>query len=218
MTKETILKLLLDHKGEILSGPDLSKELGVSRNSVWKAINTLRKENHQIISVKNKGYFLEVNSDGLSGQEILKNLGPAQSDYNILILDQIPSTNTYLKDHEELSHNTIVLANVQTQGRGRRGKSFYSIDEGGIYMSFLKKKNLEDYDLGFVTMASALALSEVTDQVLGTKSQVKWVNDLFVSGKKIAGILTEGTMELETRTLSSLIIGIGININTKIFP
>ncbi len=218
MTKDKLLKLLLDHKGEILSGPDLSKKLGVSRNSVWKAINALRKENHKIISVKNKGYFLEVHSDGLSHHEILKNLGSAGDEYHILILDEIPSTNTYLKDHEELLHNTIVLAKVQSQGRGRRGKSFYSMDEGGIYMSLLKKKNLKDYDIELVTIASALALSEVTDETLGTNSQVKWVNDLFVSGKKIAGILTEGTMELETRTLTSLIIGVGININTKAFP
>ncbi len=218
MTKQKLLNLLEHRKGEILSGPELSQELNVSRNSIWKAINALRKEDHDIISVKNKGYYLKEDSDGLSKSDILRHLGSLADQYHIIILDEIPSTNTYLKDQEDLPHNTLVLTKVQTSGRGRRGRSFYSLDEGGIYMSLLKSKDLEKYDLDLATMASALALSQVTDKVLKVESKVKWVNDLFINQKKAAGILTEGTMELESGTLSRLIIGMGINVNTKSFP
>ncbi len=218
MTKQKLLNLLESHKGEILSGPELSRELKVSRNSIWKAINALKKENHEIISVKNRGYYLKEDSDGLSKSDILRHLGPGGDQYHIVLLDEIPSTNTYLKDQEDLPHNTLVIAKVQTMGRGRRGRTFHSLDEGGIYMSLLKSEELEKYDLDLATMASALALSKVADEVLKVESRVKWVNDLFISHKKVAGILTEGTMELETGTLSRLIIGMGINVNTKSFP
>lgn len=218
MTKQKLLHLLETHQGDILSGPELSQALNVSRNSIWKAVHALRKDNHDIISVKNKGYYLKDDSDGLSKDNILRHLEDAKEPYHVVILDEVPSTNTYLKEQEDLPHNTLILAKVQSKGRGRRGRSFYSLDEGGIYMSLLKTKGLENYNLDLATMASALALSKVADEVLQLKSQVKWVNDLYINGKKAAGILTEGTMELETGTLSRLIIGMGINVNTPSFP
>ncbi len=218
MTKQKLLNLLEQYKGKILSGPELAQQLNVSRNSVWKAINALREDNHDIISVKNKGYYLKADSDGLSKSDILRHLGPLGDQYHLIILDETPSTNTFLKDQEDLPNNTLVLAQVQTNGRGRRGRSFFSLDQGGIYMSLLKTKDFDKYNLDLATMASALALSHVADEVLKMETKVKWVNDLFISDKKVAGILTEGTMELESGTLSRLIIGMGINVNTKTFP
>ena len=218
MSKNRLLEILEENKGKILSGNDLSDLLGISRNAVWKGINALKEEGHQIDSIKNKGYVLQVESDNLSKSEILMNLPESAPDYEIIILDEIPSTNTYLKEHKDLANNTLVLAKAQTRGRGRLGKSFHSTDQGGIYLSLLKTKDISAYNTSLATLASALAVSEVLDQYLGTPTSIKWVNDIYHEGYKLAGILTEGTLEFETGSLSSLIIGIGINVNTEEFP
>ncbi|HSL85888.1 MAG TPA: biotin--[acetyl-CoA-carboxylase] ligase, partial [Bacteroidales bacterium] len=218
MSKDKLLTLLEEHKGQVLSGNDLSIELGISRNAVWKSINALRKDGHEITSIRNRGYLLELQSDHLSENEIRMHLGEKSGIYNIIILDETPSTNTYIKEHKDLPDNTVVLTKTQTKGRGRLGKSFHSIDQGGIYLSILKMESLPEYDTDLATLAAALAVSETLDDYSGTETRIKWVNDIHVKGLKLSGILTEGTIEFETGTLSSLIIGIGINVNTGSFP
>jgi BirA family transcriptional regulator, biotin operon repressor / biotin---[acetyl-CoA-carboxylase] ligase len=138
--------------------------------------------------------------------------------YNIIILDETPSTNTYIKEHKDLPENTVVITKTQTKGRGRMGKSFHSKDQGGIYLSLLKMESLPEYNTDLATLAAALAVSETLDAYSPTETGIKWVNDVYVKGLKLSGILTEGTIEFETGTLSSLIIGIGINVNTETFP
>ncbi|MFH5835440.1 biotin--[acetyl-CoA-carboxylase] ligase [Proteiniclasticum sp. C24MP] len=218
MSKDKILTLLEEHKGKILSGNDLSSKLGISRNAIWKSVNALRKEGHQITSIRNRGYVLELGSDHLSESEIRMHLGESSSTHNILILTETPSTNTYIKEHKDLPDNTVVLSNTQTSGRGRLGKTFHSQDQGGIYLSLLKVKELTKYDTDLATLAAAVATAETLDKVCGTETAIKWVNDLYLNGLKVSGILTEGTIEFESGTLSSLIIGIGINVNTERFP
>lgn len=220
MSSRKILKILEEHKGEILSGIDLAQELGLSRNAIWKGINTLKEEGYLIESVKNKGYRLLPESDSLSESEIRLKLQPQAPDYRFILLEEVPSTNSYLKENREnrLENNTVVLAKVQTQGRGRLGKTFHSQDKGGIYLSLYKNEHLSDYDISLLTIATALAVSDTLDQVAKVSTGIKWVNDLYLQGKKIAGILTEGTLEMETGSLSSFIIGIGINVNVDAFP
>jgi len=218
LSKEKLLTHLEENKGQVLSGNDLSTKFGISRNAVWKSINALRKEGHEITSIRNRGYVLELQSDHLSENEIRMHLDDKSGAYNIIILDETPSTNTYLKEHKDLPDNTVVLAKTQTKGRGRLGKSFHSINQGGIYLSILKMESLEEYNTDLVTLAAALAVSETLDAYAGTETSIKWVNDIYVKGLKLSGILTEGTIEFETGTLSSLIIGIGINVNTEGFP
>jgi len=218
LSKDKLLTLLEEHKGQVLSGNDLSTKLGISRNAVWKSINALRKDGHEITSIRNRGYLLELQSDHLSENEIRMHLGEKSGIYNIIILDETPSTNTYIKEHKDLPDNTVVLTKTQTKGRGRLGKSFHSIDEGGIYLSILKMESLPAYNTDLATLAAALAVSETLDAYSGTETRIKWVNDIYVKGLKLSGILTEGTIEFETGTLSSLIIGIGINVNTESFP
>lgn len=218
MSKNRLLEILEENKGTILSGNDLSGLLSISRNAVWKGINSLKEQGHQIESIKNKGYVLHLDSDSLSRSEIARNVRDSTLNYEIIILDEIPSTNTYLKEHKDLVNNTLVLAKTQTKGRGRLGKSFHSLDQGGIYMSLLKTEDITDYDTALATLASALAVSEVLDEYLEAATSIKWVNDIYHGGLKLAGILTEGTLEFETGSLSSLIIGIGINVNTEEFP
>lgn len=218
MSKDKLLTLLEEHKGQVLSGNDLSTELGISRNAIWKSINALRKDGHEITSIRNKGYLLELQSDHLSENEIRMHLSEKSDAYNFLILDETPSTNTYIKEHKDLPDNTVVLTKTQTKGRGRLGKSFHSTDQGGIYLSILKIESLPEYDTDLATLAAALAVSETMDAYSGTETKIKWVNDIYVKGLKLSGILTEGTIEFEIGTLSSLIIGIGINVNTESFP
>lgn len=219
MSKEHLLKILEERKGSIISGNDLALDLGISRNAVWKAVNALKAEGHDIQSVKNRGYLLSSWSDALSESEIRMNLVKDNKvDYSIIILNEIPSTNSYIKEHKDLKNNTLVLAKSQTQGRGRLGKSFHSLDQGGIYMSLLKTEDLSKYDTNLATLAAALAVSEVLDSLLEETTRIKWVNDIYHRGYKLAGILTEGTLEFETGSLSALVIGIGININTEDFP
>ena len=219
MSKEKLLKILEESKGTVLSGNALAEELSISRNAVWKAVNALKNEGHDIQSIKNKGYLLSSRSDVLSDSEIRMNLNKDLSEkLNIIVLSEAPSTNSYLKENKDLANNTLVLAKTQTQGRGRLGKSFHSTDQGGIYMSLLKTEDIAKYDTGLATLAAALAVSEVLDGLLEEETRIKWVNDIYHNGYKLAGILTEGTLEFETGSLSALIIGIGININTEDFP
>lgn len=218
MSKDKLLTLLEENKGQILSGIDLSTKLGISRNAVWKSINALRKDGHDITSIRNRGYLLESQSDHLSENEIRMHLSADSDQYNIIILDETSSTNTYMKEHKDLPENTVVIAKTQTKGRGRMGKSFLSEDQGGIYLSLLKIESLPAYNTDLVTLAAALAVSDTLDVYSGTETAIKWVNDVYAKGLKLSGILTEGTIEFETGTLSSLIIGIGINVNNEIFP
>lgn len=218
MSKYSILRILEQNRGEIISGITLSEELDLSRNSIWKGINALKEEGYLIESVKNKGYRLLQESDSLSESEIKLHL--KNKSFNLIIKDELPSTNTYLKENKsaDFKNNTLVVANSQSGGRGRLGKTFYSGDKGGIYMSLLKKEDLGQYDISLITIAAALCVSEVLDSIAGIETKIKWVNDIYFQGKKLSGILTEGSMEFETGSLEYFIIGIGINVNTEAFP
>lgn len=218
MSKDKLLALLEENKGQVLSGNDLSTKLGISRNAIWKSINALRKDGHEITSIRNRGYLLELQSDHLSENEISMHLAETSGAYDFIILDETSSTNTYIKEHKDLPENTVVLTKKQTQGRGRMGKSFHSEDKGGIYLSILKMESLPQYNTDLATLAAALAVSETLDAYSGAETGIKWVNDVYANGLKLSGILTEGTIEFESGTLSSLIIGIGINVNNEIFP
>ncbi|WP_313125877.1 biotin--[acetyl-CoA-carboxylase] ligase [Proteiniclasticum ruminis] len=217
MVKEELLKLLEESRGEILSGNDLKDTLGVSRNAVWKAIQLLKEEGHHIDSVKNKGYTLLKESDVLSVGGLMQALG-AQPSYHVEVLEEVPSTNTYLKENDSKKNNALVFSKKQTKGRGRLGRSFFSEDLGGLYFSLLKKEDLAHYNPSYATIACALSVRDALSEISGLPLSIKWVNDIYYEGKKLAGILTEGTLEMETGTLSSLILGIGINVNTKGFP
>lgn len=139
MVKDELLKLLEENRGEILPGNDLKDALGVSRNAVWKAIQLLKEEGHHIESIKNKGYTLLKESDVLSVSGLLQALGTSPT-YRVEVLEEVPSTNTYLKESDGKKNNTLVFAKKQTKGRGRLGRSFFSEDPGGLYFSLLKIK------------------------------------------------------------------------------
>ncbi len=148
----------------------------------------------------------------LSAEKIKEMLVGGAEKYSITIFDEIHSTNSYLKEKAEgLADGTVIIAKRQTAGRGRLGRSFVS-DRGGLYMSLLIKPNLEAEKSIFLTTAAAVAVARAIEEVSGKDTGIKWVNDIFIDGKKVCGILTEGATNTEDGLLQYAVIGIGINV------
>ncbi len=139
---------------------------------------------------------------------------------NLYIFDEIDSTNTNAKkraqDVSHTLHGTVILAEKQTAGRGRLGRSFFSPSLSGLYMSVLYK--VQNLDPMLITALSAVAVTRAIREVYSINTQIKWVNDVFLDGKKICGILTEGIFNLKSRTIDTVVIGIGINVYSENFP
>ncbi len=218
--KEQVLKALEEHKGESLSGEALAESMGVSRAAIHKAIKALRQEGYQIEAVTNKGYRLPASSDMLSAQGIGACLSPNLQDLPIHVYKTVDSTNNVAKKLalEGAVHGTTVLAFHQSQGKGRLGRTFISPANTGIYMSILLKPAFNMSRSVLVTTAASVAVVRAIEKICGTQAQIKWVNDIYVNGKKICGILTEAITDFESGQIQYLILGIGINCSTKEFP
>ncbi|MGL5439531.1 MAG: biotin--[acetyl-CoA-carboxylase] ligase [Filifactoraceae bacterium] len=219
-TKEELLKLLEENKDNFISGEEVATRLGLSRNSIWKAIENLRKEGYIIDSKSNQGYSLNSRNNILNEYGIIKYLNTKIFGRNIEIHELIDSTNQRGKEliAQGGKTGTLILANQQTLGRGRRGRNFYSPSSTGIYMSLIiRPENHRENMVKFTTMA-ALATCEAIEEVTGLKPRIKWVNDIYLKGKKIVGILTEATANLEDGSIDGIVLGIGINVSTKDFP
>ena len=217
-TKNRVLNILKENQGSFFSGQDLADQLHVSRTAIWKAVESLRKEGIDIEAITKKGYRIKHSLEELDTSLIRNNLNPKIKKIELILLDSVDSTNTYIKklsQNKEMANFTSVFAEEQTSGRGRTGKSFCSPRGTGIYMStFLRTQELpKDISLDLLTIRSCvalyLALKDKTDKTL----EIKWINDLYLDKKKIAGILTEGS--LEQGKLNHIIIGIGLNVFTK---
>lgn len=214
MSKEKTLELLRNTE-EYVSGQKLADELGVSRNTIWKYIKALQTEGYEIKSQTNRGYRLDKTTGRLSLPELVRfsEMDPGR----FIVLDEVNSTNSYIKEHHEsLSAGTVVITDYQTGGRGRYGRSFYSPAGEGLYFSILYKSS-DMPDPEFLTIAAALAVSDVLSE-FDLDPSIKWVNDVYVQGKKLCGILTEGEIELESNSMKYLVLGIGLNVNTSSFP
>ncbi len=209
--KDKVLNELEINKGEYISGGDLSKTLGVSRNAVWKAIKSLEKEGYSIDAIPNKGYCLNADNDILSSQSISQHLNYKLP---IQVYKSISSTNTILKEQAENGavHGTVIIAEEQTAGRGRMGKIFYSPAGTGIYLSILVRPDIPAGESLFLTTSAAVATARAIEDVSDKKADIKWVNDIYIDNKKVCGILTEASFNIETGKLDYAIVGIGINI------
>ncbi|QQK08824.1 biotin--[acetyl-CoA-carboxylase] ligase [Miniphocaeibacter halophilus] len=210
--KENVLLFLENNKGKFISGNLLANKLDVSRNAIWKAINSLREEGYEIDSVKNKGYCLLEENFILSKQSIGRYLNTYNLD--IEVNKTLDSTNDFLKKYAKKNskEGKIIIAEEQTQGKGRLGKSFYSPANSGIYLSILLKPNLHASQALYITTCAAVAVSKAIDKISGENSQIKWVNDIFLNNKKVCGILTEASFDLEGGSMDYAILGIGLNL------
>ena len=215
--KDNIISILESNKGLFISGEKLANDLNVSRTAIWKAVKSLRNEGYDIYSVSNKGYSLSKETDMLSSK-IIKNNMPKYSDkFNFKIYKTVESTNIIARDMaiNGAESGTVVLAEEQTNGYGRNGKSFFSPYGTGIYMSIILnlKKEKKLFNSSFITTAAAMAVSKSIEEVSNENTQIKWVNDVFINEKKVCGILTEGAFSFEDGRLDYAVIGIGVNVN-----
>lgn len=214
--KADVLSILEKNRGESVSGEEIAKKLLVSRNSIWKAIQSLREEGHDIEAVTNRGYCLNQNSGRLSAQSVMKHLtGRAKSFCRIDARDTVSSTNTVLKAYGEKGEpeGLVLIAEEQTGGKGRLGRSFYSPAKTGLYMSILLRPKLTVDKALFITTSAAVAVSRAIEEEAQVEAKIKWVNDVYCRGKKVCGILTEASIDFENGGLSYAVLGIGINIS-----
>ena len=213
-TKQQLLELLLRHKGEYVSGQQIGTQLSVSRAAIWKAITALRAEGYQIDAVKNKGYCLSTQTDVISAVGVRKYLQPEYQGLDITVHPTLVSTNNTARENAACGASEgVVFALTQTGGKGRKGRSFFSPQGSGIYMSLLlRPHHFSAEKAASLTTMAAVAVCEAIESVCGKTAKIKWVNDVFVDGKKACGILTEAAMGIETGTLDYAIVGIGINV------
>ena len=214
-TKERILEWFESNKGIYFSGEDLAQNLCVSRAAIWKAVTALRKEGYIIDAVTNKGYCMSEKTDILSEAGIKSYLKPEYKNIHIHIDQVVDSTNRIVKEKANLGEKEgyLEIACEQTEGRGRKGRSFYSPADTGVYFSILLRPShyTSEQAVHFTTMAAA-AMCEAIEQVSGKEPGIKWVNDIFLDGKKICGILTEASFSLEGGCLEYAVLGLGINL------
>lgn len=214
MSREKVLALLRDREG-YLSGEELSRELGLSRAAVWKAVEALRKDGYAIEARTGLGYRLTAAPDALTEREVRRFLGqPGVLGRELHCLETIDSTNTYAKKlaMSGAPDGTVVIANDQTAGRGRMGRTFQSPKDKGIYLSVLLRPEMEPQRLMPVTAMAGIAVADAVEAVCGVRPGLKWPNDPVIGNKKLCGILTEMSLEGETGRVQYLVLGIGINV------
>lgn len=207
--KDKILKFLQKNQNYI-SGEDISKHLNVSRTAIWKHINNLKNEGYIIEGIPKKGYKLISSPNLIIKDEIINNLITSHIGRNIIHLNESSSTNESAKDLSSSNvDGTLIISNIQTNGKGRLGRVWTS-PNGGIWMSLILKPEIEPQDAHKITQIAAAALV-ITLENLPVNAKIKWPNDLYINGKKVAGILTE--MKCDMDRIHHLIVGIGINAN-----
>ncbi len=212
--KNHVLKVLEENRDHYISGQTMANELNVTRSAVWKCIKQLEGDGYCIEGVQNRGYKLAEDSDILSPVSIKKYFAPEYKDSDIFVYKTVGSTNDVLKKMalDKAKEGTLVVAEEQTHGKGRKGKSFFSPYGKGIYMSILLYPSFSVQTAGLLTSAAAVAVAESIDELCEVQTGIKWVNDVFIKDKKACGILTEASMSIENHGLEYVIVGIGINI------
>lgn len=219
-TKQKVLLELLKNQMKWISGSEMAADLDVSRETVWKNINALKHDGHVIVSKKNMGYRYE-NSSNLD--ETVVNFYKGQVVDHVYVEEQMDSTQVTAKNF--LLTNTIekpiaFLTNHQLNGYGRRGRQFYSPESSGLYLSVvLPRPKFNVNQVGLITTGVALVVAKVLENFLDEPNlKLKWVNDIYLNGRKVAGIITEAITEIEYTSTQALVIGVGINLTTDNFP
>lgn len=214
--RNKIIKVILNNKDNFISGEDLSNKLGISRTAVWKHIKKLKEEGYNIESVNKKGYRLEsFPGDLLTSENIKYNLQTEMIGDNIHHLQTIDSTNEYLKRiGDKSTDGTVVISEEQTRGKGRMGRTWQSKSGEGIWMSLLLKPNIIPFKAPFITLVAGVSVVTALRK-LNVPAQIKWPNDIILNDKKICGILTELSAEIER--VNYVIVGMGMNVKNMYF-
>ena len=213
---KAVEKEILKHlrKGGYISGQDLAKSLGVSRTAIWKHIRNLRKKGYQINSSTRLGYSLKQAPDLLTPEEIQTGLATNTFGRAVHYFEEVASTQDQARQLAEngAEEGTLVTAEAQVGGRGRRGRLWISPPSTGIYLSLILRPDIEPFKIAQIPIVVGIGVCESIAQVTGLNSRLKWPNDVLIEGKKVAGILTE--MSAEPDRVHYIIVGIGINVNT----
>lgn len=212
-----ILELLRRQEG-FLSGEDIGRELSITRAAVWKGIKKLREEGYEIEAVTNRGYRLTNPETMYNKRELEQGLKTKTMGQSIYFYEETDTTNNRARELalEGAPEGTLVVAEKQTAGRGRRGKVWESPLGTGIWMSLVLRPQIAPAEASVLTLLCGLATAETIEAETGLSAGIKWPNDILINGKKAVGILTE--MDCEMSEVHFVIPGIGINVNTASFP
>ena len=214
-TKTAVLRLLEENKTVALSGQQIAGMLGVSRAAVWKAVKSLTGDGYSISATTNKGYMLTGASDVVSAEGIRAALREEYKDIPLEVKQSTASTNIDVgaAAANGAPHGTTTVSLEQKSGQGRLGKTFCS-PRGGVYFSTLIRPTLSIEKAVMITPAAAVAVHKAITEVLGLPVSIKWVNDIYMNGRKVVGISTQAQADIAVGGISGIIVGIGINYNT----
>ena len=218
--KEKILTVLEERGSRGITGKELAASVGMTKNTVWKAVKELREDGYAIFAMANKGYCLNSENDILSEKSIHQYLKTVSYGRSMDVFKTIDSTSNFAKSLARLGmpDGTTVIADFQTNGRGRTDTAFYSPGNTGIYMSVIVRPKISvDYSL-MLTSCAATAVAESIEALAGIHPEIEWINDIMLNGKKVGGILTEPRINIDEGGLDYAVIGIGINVLTENFP
>ena len=215
--KEEILKMLRETDGYI-SGQELCNKFGVSRTAIWKVMKQLKEAGYNIEAQQNKGYHIVSAPDVMDAAELKSIWKPKWVGCEILYFDSIDSTNTKAQELAEKGYpsGTLVVADKQIAGKGRRGRNWESPSGCGIFMTLMLKPDINPNNASMLTLVSALAVAKALADITGKDAKIKWPNDIVIDGRKVCGILTE--MSAQFDYINNIVIGIGINVNNSSFP
>ncbi|WP_378955355.1 biotin--[acetyl-CoA-carboxylase] ligase [Pelosinus sp. sgz500959] len=211
-----ILEILRKCPDEYLSGEEISRQLEVSRTAIWKHMQTLKQAGYEIEAHPRRGYRLQNRPDLLLPYEIRETLSSnILGQKEIFYFSDVESTNTEAKKQANLgcAEGTIVLSEAQNKGRGRLSRGWFSPSSKGIWLSIVLRPPFNPYDAPKCTLLAAVAVTKAIRKVTQVECGIKWPNDILYQGKKLVGILTEMSAEIDA--INHIVIGMGINVNIE---
>lgn len=212
---DKLARRLIEAQGAAISGQQLAEEFGVSRTAVWKHIKELEDQGYEIRSVKKKGYVLMAHPDTLHPSAVQALLKTEKLGHRIEYRESVTSTQVvaHALAQENAADGTVVLAEGQTQGRGRLARKWDSVSGKGIWMSVILRPGIPPQKAPQFTLVTAVAVVRAIEETTGLQPEIKWPNDILINGRKCTGILTE--LQADMDSVQALIIGIGLNVNQK---
>ncbi len=214
MTTDAKILFALRANPEGVSGAQLAEQLAISRAAIWSRIEELRQAGYEIEAGPHFGYRLVSSPDALHADDLLARLGKTKViGRDIRVFEETTSTNDVIEKlaRDGVKEGVVVFAESQTKGRGRLGRKWTSPTHKGLWFSILLRPELSPQETTQLTVASATALRRAIKNVAGISAEIKWPNDLLIGEKKVVGILTE--MSAEVDRVRHVILGIGVDVN-----
>lgn len=216
--KKAILQILLDQEGRYVSGEEISSKLAVSRTAIWKHINILKENGYIIESSPRQGYRLVEKPDIIVPEELKILLPDAALGQEFYYFREVSSTNDLAKKmaSEGAPEGSVVVAEQQLKGRGRMGRPWASPPGSGLWFSLILRPEIPPYHAPRLIFVIAVAVCRAIRQISGLQAAIKWPNDILFKGKKLCGILTEMSAEIDQ--LNYIVAGIGVNVKSVEYP